>query len=124
MINYVIYESLKKAYINDNDSYNISASTLFIIGAISKSIATIITYPILTIRVNLVASKSTGNNKLFFILKIVKQLGIRGLYLGIFAKFTHTIFYNAMLMVIYEKIRFGLRILFSIYIDSTFIWIN
>ena len=51
IINFVTYETLKQELINRNIPQ--TAANLFIISSISKSLATIITYPILTIRVRL-----------------------------------------------------------------------
>lgn len=51
MINFTIYESLKKELILDN--IGLSAYYLLISSFISKTIATMYTYPFLTVRVRL-----------------------------------------------------------------------
>mmetsp|Transcript_24196 Transcript_24196/g.18423 ORF Transcript_24196/g.18423 Transcript_24196/m.18423 type:complete len:94 (-) Transcript_24196:246-527(-) len=51
VINFVIYENLKKYLLKKNFSLN--ALQLFLISSAGKSIATLFTYPILTIRVQL-----------------------------------------------------------------------
>jgi adenine nucleotide transporter 17 len=51
MINFVIYESLKKDLVKNK--IMLSALHLLLISSISKAVATIFTYPMLTIRVKL-----------------------------------------------------------------------
>lgn len=54
IINFVIYENLKKILIQRGFSLN--AAQLFLISSVAKTIATLCTYPILTIRVKMQAS--------------------------------------------------------------------
>ena len=109
VINFVIYESLKKFLVGSN--LTLSAFHIFTISLWSKSCSTFFTYPILTLRINLQASKSKKDVTFYEAYKILRNLGFRGLYVGVFTKFIHTIFYNATMMVIYEKLREVIRIM-------------
>lgn len=51
VINFVIYELLKKILLKRR--FTLNTASLFLISSIAKSIATLFTYPILTIRVKL-----------------------------------------------------------------------
>jgi hypothetical protein len=57
-----------------------------IISSIAKTLATICTYPVLTVRVNLQQITDKTQNVFKTILSIVKRVGLEGLYRGFFAK--------------------------------------
>jgi len=105
IINFVIYEALKKSAMRRN--IRPSAAHLFLMSSFSKMMATIFTYPILTIKVKMqtASSKKDAIGPISFILRLLKDLGLKGLYIGVFAKLIQTVLYNAFMMVQYEKIR-------------------
>jgi len=74
-----------------------TSTLLFLASCFSKSCATLVTYPILTIRVRLQAGKRGVG--------ALTKGGFSGLYSGLGHKFLHTVLYNACMMVIYENIR-------------------
>jgi len=84
-----------------------------VISSIAKAIATVFTYPILTIRVKMQANKEAKRKESIFmqILNIIKETGLEGLYFGVYAKLVQTILYNAFLMVIYERLRIVIKYL-------------
>lgn len=103
IINYVMYESLKQRI-------EMTSTTLFLASCLSKSCATFVTYPILTIRVRLQAGKR-GVGALM-------EGGLLGLYSGLGHKFLHTVLYNACMMVIYENIRSETRVIVTRLLSS------
>ncbi len=68
--------------------------------SISKSIATFITYPILTLRVRFQCLKTDYTWR--ELLKIVSE---GNLYAGLSAKFIHTVLNNACMLTLFEEIK-------------------
>jgi adenine nucleotide transporter 17 len=62
IINYVVYEKLKKAVVGNKSEYHIPFSTIFLMSSVGKILATFATYPILTVRVRLQAEESPYTN--------------------------------------------------------------
>jgi adenine nucleotide transporter 17 len=115
IINFVIYEGLKKFMLKNK--YPVNAGQLLLISSFAKTIATIFTYPFLTIRVRMQAEKEKRRcGLLISIFKMIKELGLEGLYLGIYAKLFQTVLYNAFLMLTYEKLRMGIKYMVFIYL--------
>lgn len=115
VINFVIYEGLKKFLLKRN--YRVGTGVLMLISSIAKTIATFATYPFLTLRVRMQAEKEKRRcGVLMSILKLCKELGFAGLYMGVYAKLFQTVLYNAFLMVTYEKLRLGIKFLLLAYL--------
>ena len=122
IINFVIYESLKRLAIKRYGSERkIPFSAIFVMSSIGKMVATLVTYPILTIKVKLQADSTKDSDKVEEpqeeyqqgLRGLIKKLtdkfyqigGIIGLYKGLEAKMVQTLLYNALMMAIYEKLR-------------------
>ncbi|CDW72899.1 solute carrier family 25 (mitochondrial carrier peroxisomal membrane 34kda) member 17 [Stylonychia lemnae] len=104
IINFVVYENLKKILLKNEFSLNLIQ--LLLISSVAKTIATIFTYPILTVRVKLQTNKEEQRvSTLRFVLDLLKESGLEGLYLGVYAKLFQTVLYNGFLMVAYERLR-------------------
>lgn len=87
------------------------------ISSIAKSIATVFTYPVLTLRVKMQAMKLEERKGMIRdIIKIIKHCGLKGLYLGFYTKLLQTVLYNAFLMVTYEKLKRVIKYLLLIYL--------
>ena len=86
IINFVTYEKLKKDLMTRG--WAMTAAQLFLVSSISKTLATFGTYPILTVRVKLQDEKIKNQQvSLFkFVMGLLQQVGIKGLYSGVFAK--------------------------------------
>lgn len=85
IINFVVYENFKKWLIQSKFSLNFFQ--LLVISSIAKTIATIFTYPILTVRVQMQVDKTQQKVSLLkFVTNLLKEKGIGGLYLGVYAK--------------------------------------
>lgn len=91
------------------------------ISSIAKTIATFVTYPILTIRVKMQASHQRKEMGLFkFLMSMLHDVGIKGLYLGVFAKLVQTVLYNGFLMITYEKLRRLIKYLLVMYFKKRY----
>ena len=114
IINYVVYEAMKKR-LTLNGLKQASVLKIFIASSLGKILATLVTYPILTMRVKL--QKQAGENeeenqsqwKIFW--KVFRQLSLLDYYAGIEAKIVQTVLYNAFLHIGYEKIRQAVKII-------------
>ena len=92
---------------------------LFLISSIGKGLATVATYPVLTVRVRLQTTEDTQKRGVVpFILKIIKDLGFEGLYQGFYAKLFQTILYNGYLMITYEKLKRLIKYLLLLYLKK------
>lgn len=105
-IQFMIYEALKRRVIEMLGKEQLSSATVFAIGACSKSISTVITYPL-----QLVQSKSRygsddvrGKRIVDILNMIVQKNGPAGLYKGLEAKLLQTVLTTALMYLCYEKI--------------------
>ena len=113
VIQYVIYEYLKKKYLSSNNIFKVGA--ILWISFISKLITTLITYPMLTIKTLFQSNKKKKNNEIFQILfKLINNNGIFVLYEGISAKLIQTTINNIIAMLAYENIFRFLKTKFNI----------
>ncbi len=103
IIQFVIYEQLKKFAPLDKNSGLYDLVT-FLIGAISKMISTLCTYPLTVIRTkqHISVEKKKWRN---IVKDIVKAEGIKGLYHGIEPKLIQTVLNSALLLMLFERIR-------------------
>lgn len=109
-LQFMMYESLKRR-IARIDGQSPSAVTFFLIGAMSKTFATVLTYPLQLIQTKLRHGKSTESMKLpsnagviQMLLHIVKSSGVEGLFRGLEAKIWQTVLTAALMFAMYEKI--------------------
>uniref|UniRef100_K1Q6U2 Peroxisomal membrane protein PMP34 n=1 Tax=Magallana gigas TaxID=29159 RepID=K1Q6U2_MAGGI len=98
-IQFMVYETIKR-YFQHGFLY-------FIIGAISKMVATVATYPlqILQSRLRAGSKKSEHSKKITqSLLNIIRSEGFLGLYRGMEAKLVQTVLTAALMFLCYEKI--------------------
>nr|XP_018907945.1 PREDICTED: peroxisomal membrane protein PMP34 isoform X1 [Bemisia tabaci] len=104
-VQFAIYETLKREI-----GSNLSAIHYFFLGAFSKCVATILTYPLIFIQ-NLqrhghkYKNLKANANALELILYITRTLGIQGLYKGLEAKLLQSVLMAAFVFVTYEKVK-------------------
>jgi adenine nucleotide transporter 17 len=103
IINFVVYEKLREMTISSPGQVP-SAGKVFVVSLIAKFIATIFTYPILTIKTKAFTDKK-GESTSSLLLKFIKKEGAMALYRGLYAKLFQTLLYNAFMMMTFEKIR-------------------
>lgn len=113
-IQFMIYEGLKRQ-LRRGVPRELSAVEAFIIGAVAKAAATIVTYPLQTIQSILrfgQFNESTDKSKLLSSLRTIKCLlvnrvrkyGMLGLFKGLEAKLLQTVLTAALMFLFYEKI--------------------
>lgn len=104
-LQFMMYESLKRRV----NGKNPSAITFFLIGALSKTFATVLTYPLQLIQTKLRHGKSleampSNASVIQMLLHIVKTSGVDGLFRGLEAKIWQTVLTAALMFATYEKI--------------------
>lgn len=120
-IQYTVFDQLKQKLLdrkkagNGSSPESLSAVSAFLLGAISKSIATVLTYPAIRCKVMIQAADSnddeTKENKkkprktLLGVLDAIwKREGIFGFFKGLQAQILKTVLSSALLLMIKEKI--------------------
>ncbi|CAK9829328.1 Peroxisomal membrane protein PMP34 [Anthophora retusa] len=108
-IQFMTYETIKRKVISTLNGAQPPAWVFFAIGAVAKTVATAITYPL-----QLVQTKQRhGHNyttlppnasTLQILFYILKKHGIQGLYRGMEAKLLQTVLTAALMFLAYEKI--------------------
>ncbi|XP_012523130.1 peroxisomal membrane protein PMP34 [Monomorium pharaonis] len=116
-IQFMTYESIKRRIIASFGDAQPPAWMFFIMGAIAKTVATSLTYPLQLVQMKLRHGDKYPNlppdaGTLQILFHILKKQGISGLYKGMEAKLLQTVLTAALMFLAYEKIaRFVFRIL-------------
>lgn len=116
-IQFMTYESIKRRVVVSFGDTQPPAWIFFAIGAIAKTIATSLTYPLQLVQTKLRHGDKYPNlppnaGTLQILFYILKKQGIVGLYKGMEAKLLQTVLTTALMFLAYEKIaRFVFRIL-------------
>ncbi|KAK9876208.1 hypothetical protein WA026_022820 [Henosepilachna vigintioctopunctata] len=98
VIHFTVYEYLKRCIqVKSSWSY-------FYMGAISKTIATLLTYPLQLVQTKQRIEKNFSPGTLALILAIVKKDGPGALFCGLESKLLQTVLMAAMTFMTYEKI--------------------
>jgi len=115
-IQFMIYESLLKRLkakraLNKHSLENVSAIEVFVLGAIAKLGATVVTYPLLVVKSRLQAKQEIGGNKalqytgtLDAIVKMIRYEGLPGFYKGMSTKIVQSVFAAAVLFMTKEEL--------------------
>lgn len=101
-IQYMVSEQLKQRWENQRGGAKLGDADFFYIGAISKLIATGITYPYLTVKSRMQMGqkyKSSGEA----VSRILKEEGVAGFYNGIQSKIVQSVLNSAMLFSSKER---------------------
>ncbi|GFT49170.1 peroxisomal membrane protein PMP34 [Nephila pilipes] len=105
-IQFTVYEALKAEYCKVFGSKNVGGLSVFIIGALSKCISTVLTYPLQIVQSKL--RYGTEKLKKMTIIQIfayiLRTSGAKGLYKGLESKLLQTTLTSAFMFVCYEKI--------------------
>lgn len=113
-VQFMIYEGLKRQ-LRKGVHRELSASEVFLIGALAKAIATTVTYPLQTVQSILrfgqqrqQANQSQLMNSLrsvmYLLINRVRKYGMLGLFKGLEAKLLQTVLTAALMFLLYEKI--------------------
>ncbi|XP_044747311.1 peroxisomal membrane protein PMP34 [Coccinella septempunctata] len=110
VIHFTVYESLKRHVRTD------SAWAFFLMGAVSKTIATLVTYPLQVVQTKQRAERNLGPGTLAILLSMIKKDGPKSLYRGMESKLLQTVLMAALTFMTYEKI---VRLIFTIVMASS-----
>ncbi|EFA05880.1 peroxisomal membrane protein PMP34 [Tribolium castaneum] len=97
-INFTIYEALKRR------TSSRTALAFFVMGAISKAVSTIATYPLQVAQTRQRYNRDAKMNTAALLLDMVKKSGPGALFQGLEAKLLQTILSSALMFMTYEKI--------------------
>lgn len=102
-------EALQERYICWHSGKPLSSLIVFLIGAISKIIATLFTYPYTLLRTRQQIVKASKDRKEITLTEVFNDIlekeGLLGVFKGLTPKLLQTTLNSAMIMMIYEKIR-------------------
>lgn len=114
-IQFMMYEMIKRNIQKVSKSPNdLSSFTVFMMGAASKAIATVLTYPLQLVQTRQRHAAKTATKELSMaeiIQVIVRTQGAYGLFRGLEAKILQTVSTAALMFVIYEKVATYVRLL-------------
>eukprot|EP01089_Gocevia_fonbrunei_P018973 TRINITY_DN6558_c0_g1_i1.p1 TRINITY_DN6558_c0_g1~~TRINITY_DN6558_c0_g1_i1.p1 ORF type:complete len:295 (-),score=55.32 TRINITY_DN6558_c0_g1_i1:33-917(-) len=99
-IQYMVYEEISKIV---KRKTKLESSHVFIIGAIAKTISTILTYPCQTVKTRL-QSKQKYNGFADVLLKIPQEGGASGLFKGMESKIVQSVLTSALLFVFQDRL--------------------
>lgn len=106
-IHFMVYETLKRYFQRTMNVEDLSGILYFVIGAIAKTVATIVTYPLQIIQSRSRAGchgNQRGESISQSLASLVKDQGFRGLYKGLESKLLQTVLTAAFMFMVYEKI--------------------
>ncbi|XP_037083269.1 peroxisomal membrane protein PMP34-like isoform X2 [Pollicipes pollicipes] len=109
-VQFVAYEAAKRYLERLKPGVPLSATTVFVVGAACKALATIITYPLQMVQAKLrvgglVLEDGTRELRVLRILLLLyRHGGLAGVFKGLEAKMLQTVLTAALMFVLYEKI--------------------
>ncbi|OMO76138.1 Mitochondrial substrate/solute carrier [Corchorus olitorius] len=122
-IQFMLYETMlkklrKRRSLSKQGNTGITALEIFLLGALAKLGATIVTYPLLVVKARLQAKQVTTGDKrhhykgtLDAILKMIRYEGFNGFYKGMSTKIVQSVLAAAVLFMVKEELVKGARIL-------------
>lgn len=100
-LQFMMYESLKHRFIGTSEG--VAAVKYFVLGALAKAFATIVTYPLQLVQTKM-RDGQKGKRTLDVLMSIVRSYGALGLFRGLEAKLLQTVLTAALMFMTYEKI--------------------
>ncbi|WVZ56363.1 hypothetical protein U9M48_006909 [Paspalum notatum var. saurae] len=122
-IQFMLYETLLKKLKNRRASNlkgadGLTALEIFLLGAVAKLGATVVTYPLLVVKARLQVKQMIDDDKRHrykgtfdAITKLVQYEGLTGMYKGMGTKIVQSVFASALLFMIKEELVKGARLL-------------
>ncbi|CAN6289940.1 unnamed protein product [Urochloa humidicola] len=122
-IQFMLYETLlkrlkKRRASNLKGADGLTALEIFLLGAIAKLGATVVTYPLLVVKARLQAKQRIDDDKRHrykgtfdALTKLVQYEGLTGMYKGMGTKIVQSVFASALLFMIKEELVKGARLL-------------
>ncbi|KAK2983241.1 hypothetical protein RJ640_023361 [Escallonia rubra] len=115
-IQFMLYETLLKKLKERRASSKKGNKSIFLLGALAKLGATVVTYPILVVKSRLQAKQVTGGDKkrqykgtLDAIVKMIRYEGLYGCYKGMSTKIVQSVLAAAVLFMVKEELVNGAR---------------
>ncbi|KAI3519813.1 hypothetical protein L1887_09029 [Cichorium endivia] len=119
-IQFMLYETLlkklKQRRALSNSNKGVTALEVFLLGALAKLGATVVTYPLLVVKSRLQAKQVLGVDKkhqykgtLDAILKMIRYEGLHGFYRGMSTKIVQSVLAAAVLFMVKEELVNGAR---------------
>ncbi|KAJ0558528.1 putative mitochondrial carrier domain protein [Helianthus annuus] len=119
-IQFMLYETLlkklKQRRASKNSNKGVTALEVFLLGALAKLGATVVTYPLLVVKSRLQAKQAVGVDKshhykgtLDAILKMIHYEGLHGFYKGMSTKIVQSVLAAAVLFMVKEELVNGAR---------------
>ncbi|PHU18190.1 Peroxisomal nicotinamide adenine dinucleotide carrier [Capsicum chinense] len=124
-IQFMLYETLlkkmrKRRASSNKGANDVTALEIFLLGAVAKLGATVVTYPLLVVKSRLQAKQKVGADKrhqykgtLDAMMKIIRYEGFHGFYNGMGTKIVQSVLAAAILFMIKEELVRGARWLFT-----------
>ncbi|KAL6073356.1 Peroxisomal nicotinamide adenine dinucleotide carrier [Balamuthia mandrillaris] len=119
-IQYMVFEQLKPVFLrilrrrqspSSSSSIQLGPAHFFLLGAIAKTVATMVTYPYITVKTRLQAASSSGGQSIEryrstidVLQKIWKEEGVSGFYKGLNSKIVQSVLNAAFLFVAEEQL--------------------
>jgi len=105
-LQFMIYELLKREAMQLLQTNQLSGTVVFLLGAISKSISTVATYPLQVVQSKQrYGTEEAKKMSMIEIMRwIVRRHGLPGLYKGLESKLLQTVLTTALMYLCYEKI--------------------
>ncbi|KAI4299446.1 hypothetical protein L6164_032907 [Bauhinia variegata] len=124
-IQFMLYEAMlaklkKKRALSQKGSDGITALEIFLLGALAKLGATVVTYPLLVVKARLQAKQiKTGDKRHHYkgtrdaIIKMIRYEGFYGFYKGMSTKIVQSVLAGAVLFMVKEELVKGTRFLLA-----------
>ncbi|GLT92998.1 hypothetical protein SLE2022_108060 [Rubroshorea leprosula] len=124
-IQFMLYETMlkklkKKRSLHKQGNNGVTALEIFLLGALAKLGATVVTYPLLVVKARLQAKQiTTGDRRHHYkgtsdaILKMTRYEGFSGFYKGMSTKIVQSVLAAAVLFMVKEELVKGARILLT-----------
>ncbi|PRQ59367.1 putative mitochondrial carrier domain-containing protein [Rosa chinensis] len=122
---FMLYETMlnklkKRRALSKKNNNGITAVEIFLLGALAKLGATVVTYPLLVVKARLQAKQVTTGDKrhhykgtLDAILKMIRYEGFYGFYKGMSTKIVQSVLAAAVLFMVKEELVRGVRFMLT-----------
>ncbi|GMI09298.1 hypothetical protein TrVE_jg5818 [Triparma verrucosa] len=103
-IHYTAYDLIKSTIVTNRQQKTLNGFEAFLVGLIAKSVATIVTYPLIRTKQIMMSGNAEEAGMKETMTKIYDEEGIKSVYKGLLLQLGHTVCKAALLMSIREQI--------------------
>jgi len=112
-ITYFVFEKVKALYMRAQKKSSLTGLEVFLFSALSKSIATMITYPFIFLRTRMIGNKDGKQKGMLETLKhVIQKDGVLGLYKGMQAQLIKGFFNQGIMYMIKDYVATYLALVF------------